>query len=185
MILPIVIYGNPLLRKVSEEVTPDYPKLREIIANMWETMYVADGVGLAAPQIGLNIRLFVIDGKALGEDDPRCLDFKHTFINAKIIDKGGNEWPFTEGCLSLPGIREDVMRCELVKLQYQDEDFNTHVIELDGIRARIVQHEYDHLEGKLFIDHLNMLKRRLLKKRLSKIEVGDVDVSYRVKQNKK
>jgi peptide deformylase len=185
MILPITIYGNPALRKVSADITPDYPNLKEIIANMWETMYVADGVGLAAPQVGLNIRLFVIDGKALGEDDAACADFKHTFINAKIIDQSGEGWAFNEGCLSLPGIREDVVRKQVVRLQYQDENFDTHIVDLEGIRARIVQHEYDHLEGKLFIDHINMLRRRLLKKKLSNIEAGDVETAYKVKYNKR
>jgi len=184
MILPIYVYGSPLLRKVSADISPDYPKLKEIIANMWDTMYSSDGVGLAAPQVGFNIRLFVIDGEPLAEDDPKCEGFKKTFINAHIIERTGAEWAFNEGCLSLPGIREDVNRPASVKIQYQDEQFETHVEEFDGIRARIIQHEYDHLDGKLFIDHINMLRKRLLKKKLSNIEVGNVDVAYKIKVHK-
>lgn len=181
MILPIVVYGNPLLRNISTDITPEYPKLDEIITNMWETMYVADGVGLAAPQIGLNIRMFVIDATVLAEDDSKCDGFKKVFINAKILEQTGSKWAFNEGCLSLPGIREDVMRHEKIKIQYQDEKFETHIDEFDGLRARVVQHEYDHLEGKLFIDHIHMLRKRLIKKRLDNIEKGLVDVSYRIK----
>lgn len=185
MILPVIVYGNPILRKVSENITPAYPKLNDIIKNMWDTMYVADGVGLAAPQIGYSIRLFVIDGTSLAEDDPLCDGFKRTFINANIVEESGDAWAFNEGCLSLPGVREDVNRKAKIKIQYQDENFNTVVEELDGIRARIVQHEYDHLEGKLFIDHINMLRKRLLKKKLSNIEIGNVDVTYKIKVLKK
>jgi peptide deformylase len=185
MILPIYVYGNPVLRKVSEDITPSYAKFETILANLWETMYSSDGVGLAAPQIGLNIRLFVIDGSAMGEDDPSCVGFKKTFINAKILEQSGEKWAFNEGCLSLPTIREDVLRQAKIKIQYQDEKFETHVEEYDGLRARIIQHEYDHLEAKLFIDHINPLRKRLLKKRLENVERGNVDVSYKIKVHRK
>jgi len=185
MILPIYVYGNQVLRKVSTDIKPGYPKFNDILANLWDTMYESDGVGLAAPQIGLNIRLFVIDGSAMSEDDADCKDFKKTFINAQILEQSGDKWAFNEGCLSLPNIREDVLRQEKIKIQYQDENFETHIEEYDGLRARIIQHEYDHLEAKLFIDHINPLRKRLLKKRLENIERGNVDVSYRIKIGKK
>jgi len=185
MILPIYVYGNQVLRTVSSDIKADYPKFEEILANLWETMYFSDGVGLAAPQIGLNIRVFVIDGSAMGEDDPKCAGFKKTFINAKIIEQTGEKWAFNEGCLSLPTIREDVLRNEKIKIQYQDEKFETHIEEYDGLQARIIQHEYDHLEAKLFIDHVNPLRKRLLKKRLENIERGNVDVAYKIKLKKK
>src|ERR1035437_4965883 len=185
MILPIYVYGNLVLRKISTEVKADYPKFKEILVNIWETMYESDGVGLAAPQIGLNIRLFVIDGSAMGEDDPSCMGFKKTFINAQILEQSGEKWAFNEGCLSLPNIREDVFRQAKIKIQYQDEHFETHIEEYEGLRARIIQHECDHLEAKLFIDHINPLRKRLLKKRLENIERGNVDVAYRIKVGKK
>lgn len=181
MILPIYVYGNQVLRAISKDINPDYPGLKDFLANLWETMYHSDGVGLAAPQVGANIRIFVIDGTVMSEDDPLCQDFKKTFINAKIIERSGEKWAFNEGCLSLPGIREDVLRQSKIKIQYQDEHFNTFTEEFDGLRARIIQHEYDHLEAKLFIDHINPLKRRLLKKRLENIEKGNVDIGYKIK----
>jgi len=181
MILPIIVYGNPILRKVSENITPEYPKLKELIADMWETLYFTDGVGLAAPQIGLNIRMFLIDSDVFTEDEPSCKGFKKVFINAKILKTSGDDWSFSEGCLSVPTIREDVLRPSKVKIQYQDENFKTFTEEYDGLRARIIQHEYDHLEGKLFIDKINMLRRKLLNKKLSNISIGKVDIHYKIK----
>ena len=185
MILPIYVYGNQVLRTISKDITPDYPGLKDFLANLWETMYHSDGVGLAAPQVGANIRVFVIDGTVMAEDDPLCKDFKKTFINAKILEQSGEKWAFNEGCLSLPGIREDVLRQSKIKIQYQDENFDTFTEEFAGLRARIVQHEYDHLEAKLFIDHINPLKRRLLKKKLENIEKGIVDIGYKIKVPKR
>jgi len=185
MILPIYVYGNPVLRTVSTDITPEYPKFEEIMKNLWETMYSSDGVGLAAPQVGLNIRVFVIDGSPMGEDDPICDGFKKAFINAKILEQSGEKWAFNEGCLSLPTIREDVLREAKIIIQYQDENFETHIEEYEGLQARIIQHEYDHLEAKLFIDHINPLRKRLLKKKLENIERGNVDVSYKIKLKKR
>jgi len=185
MILPIYVYGNPVLRTLSKDITPDYPKLKELVANLWETLYESDGVGLAAPQVGLNIRLFVVDGTPMDEDDPKCAGFKKVFINARILERSGEKWLFNEGCLSLPTIREDVPREAKIKIQYQDENFETHIDEFDGLRARIVQHEYDHLDAKLFIDHINPLRKRLMKKKLENIERGNVDVSYKIKIKRK
>lgn len=188
MILPIVAYGDAVLRKKAEEISEDYPKLSELIANMYETMYDAYGVGLAAPQIGLPIRLFVIDTKSFSEDDElteteqkQLVSFKQTFINAKILEETGDEWAFNEGCLSIPDVREDVFRKPKVKIQYQDEQFNTHVEEFDGLIARVIQHEYDHIEGILFTDKLSALKKRLIKSRLNNISKGNIRVDYKMR----
>ena len=184
MILPIVAYGDPVLKKRAEEIDDQYPRLDELIGNMFETMYQAHGVGLAAPQIGLSIRLFVVDASpfADGEDgDPSCQDFKRVFINPIIFDESGKEWGFEEGCLSIPQIREEVYRKPKLKIEYYDENWVLYEEELDGFPARVVQHEYDHIEGILFTDHLKPLKRTLLQSKLGDISKGKVEVDYRMK----
>lgn len=184
MILPIVVYGHPVLRRVAQVITPDYPNLSQLIENMWETMYKADGVGLAAPQVGLSIRMFVIDTAEMAEDeenDAQVLHFKKTFINAEILERTGEEWVFNEGCLSLPNIREDVYRPETIRIRYQDENLELHEEVYNGIIARVIQHEYDHIEGKLFIDHVSPLRRRLLQGRLKAMSQGKVSTHYRIK----
>lgn len=181
MIFPIVIFGSPLLRRISKEIDPDYPDLQQLIADMFETMYVSDGIGLAAPQIGKSIRLFVIDGTAMAEDDPSLEGFKKAFINPKIIDETGEKWTFTEGCLSLPNIREDVIRHGNIRIQYYDENFKKHDEVYDGIKARIMQHEYDHLEGILFVDKIAPLKRKMLKSKLNDIAKGKANAAYKTK----
>lgn len=187
MILPIYAYGDPVLRKECEEITPDYPNLKELVANMYETMYASNGVGLAAPQIGLPIRLFVVDAASFLEDEegdgPK--EFKRTFINPYIIEEDGKKWDFEEGCLSIPQIREKVSRHPKIRLEYQDEDFNWHEEEFDGMIARIIQHEHDHIDGILFIDHINPLKRRLLKGKLNDITAGKVNIDYKMRFPKK
>ena len=188
MILPIVAYGSAVLKRKADEITSAYPDLKQLIDNMWETMYAAHGVGLAAPQIGLSIRLFVIDaGPFVDEDEMEpeevktLKSFKKVFINPIIIDEQGPLWDFNEGCLSIPDVREDVSRKEQITLQYQDENFETHRITLRGLAARVVQHEYDHIEGVLFTDHISPLKRRLIKNRLASISKGAVSVEYIMK----
>lgn len=188
MILPIVAYGDPVLRKMAEEVDRKYPKLDELVANMWETMYNANGVGLAAPQIGLAIRLFIIDtspfadDEDLSEEDQNALkDFKRVFINAKIEEETGKEWLFNEGCLSIPDIREDVARKDTLTISYLDGDFNMRKETYNGLLARVIQHEYDHIEGILFTDKLSTLKKRLLKGRLANISKGNIKVEYRMR----
>ncbi len=188
MILPILAYGDPVLRKVSKDITKDYPKLDELISNMTETMKNAQGVGLAAPQIGRDIRLFLIDASPFAESDELeeeeklfLKGFNRIFINAQIIDEEGDEWVFNEGCLSIPNINEDVSRNETVSIEYLDENFEQKTDTLSGLAARIFQHEYDHIEGVLFTDKLSSLKKRLLKKKLENISKGKVDVSYRMK----
>jgi peptide deformylase len=188
MILPIVAYGAPVLKKEADEITKDYPKLDQLIENMWETMYASNGVGLAAPQIGLSIRLFVIDAAPFSEDEELEKEeikvlktFKKVFINPEIIEEEGPLWEFNEGCLSIPDVREDVSRNERVKIQYFDELFQAHELVLTGLSARVVQHEYDHIEGVLFTDHLTPLKRRLLKNRLNSISKGAIQVDYPMK----
>lgn len=193
MILPIVAYGDPVLKKEAEEIDKDYPGLQQLIADMFETMYHASGVGLAAPQIGKSIRLFVVDGSPFAEDehddddegpDPRAEgieNFKKVFINPVIESEDGEEWAFQEGCLSLPKIREEVFRKEKVTISYYDENWNFFEETYSGYAARIIQHEYDHIDGILFTDHLSPLKRRLLTKRLQNISKGDVKVDYKMK----
>ncbi len=181
MILPIVAYGDPVLKKEAEEIEEDYPFLKELIDNMYETMYNAEGVGLAAPQIGKSIRLFIVDASPFEEDEPSLKDFKRTFINPIIVEEEGEEWSFNEGCLSIPGIRENVSRQPKIVIEYMDENFNIVEEEFEGIAARIIQHEYDHIEGILFTDHISPLKRRLLKGRLNNISKGNVKVNYRMK----
>lgn len=188
MILPIVAYGDPVLRKVGVDVASDYPKLKELIANMWETMYKASGVGLAAPQIGLPIRLFLVDTSPFGEDEDLSEEeqevlggFKKAFLNAKIEEEEGEEWIFNEGCLSIPDIREDVKRKPRIRISYMDENFEAHTDTYDGILARVIQHEYDHIEGILFTDKLSGLKKRLLKGRLTNISKGKISADYRMR----
>lgn len=188
MILPIVAYGAPVLRKICEDIEPDYPALDKLIADMWETMYNSNGVGLAAPQINKDIRLFVIDSEQIfaNKDEDEELDYpdapgyKGVFINAHIAELKGAPWSYNEGCLSIPKIREDVNREETVTLEYDDENFNHHVKTFNGITARVILHEYDHIEGKLFIDHIKPLKRKLLQGKLNDISKGKVKVDYRM-----
>lgn len=190
MILPIVAYGDPVLKKVAQEIDKDFPKLQDLIDNMFETMYEASGVGLAAPQIGQSIRLFVVDGSPFAEreedeeEDPKAIgmeNFKKVFINPIIVKEEGEEWGFHEGCLSIPKIREEVFRKEKITISYLDEKFKAHKEVFDGYRARIIQHEYDHIEGTLFTDHLSALKRKLLTKKLTNISKGEINVDYRMK----
>lgn len=178
---PITVYGNPILRKVAKPIDKDQEKLAEFIENMWETMYQSDGVGLAAPQVHKSIRLFVLDASTAGEEEPELADFKKVFINPEILERKGEEWTMNEGCLSLPEIREDVSRPETVTIKYQDENFDEHIETYSGFAARIIQHEYDHLDGILFIDYLPPLKKRLLKSKLSSITKGKVYPSYKIR----
>jgi len=188
MILPIVAYGDPVLRKMGKEIDKEYPELDTLIANMKETMYNAHGVGLAAPQVGKAIRLFMVDTSPFAEDEELeeeerkvLADFKHVFINPKIIEEKGDEWPFNEGCLSIPDIREDVFRQEEITIEYQDENFEKHTQTLNGLAARVFQHEYDHIEGILFTDKLSSLKKRLVKKKLENISKGKIKADYRMR----
>ncbi|HLW39585.1 MAG TPA: peptide deformylase [Brumimicrobium sp.] len=189
MILPIIAYGDPVLKKEAEEIDKDYPNLKELLKDMWETMYSSSGVGLAAPQIGKSIRLFIVDTTPFADEegeepDPRaagCDGFKKVFINPIIEEESGEEWAFEEGCLSIPNIREDVYRKEKVVISYYDENFKLKEETYEGYRARVIQHEYDHLEGVLFTDYLSALKKRLLSKKLTNISKGQVDVNYRMK----
>ncbi|WP_163714146.1 peptide deformylase [Mangrovibacterium lignilyticum] len=180
MIYPITVYGEPLLRKVAKPIEKDYPKLDQLVKDMFETMYHSDGVGLAAPQIGLSVRMFVIDASAAAEEEPELDGFKKAFINPEILELKGDEWVMNEGCLSLPEIREDVARPEFVKIKYLDENLDEQIEEYGGFAARVIQHEYDHLEGKLLIDYLSPLKKRMLKSRLTNISKGKVKTSYRI-----
>lgn len=179
MIYPIVVYGDPVLRQRAKDVEKG-TDLKPLIQDMFETMYGAQGVGLAAPQIGKSIRLFVVDGSVI-EDDETLADFKKAFINPEMLEELGEEWEYEEGCLSIPNIRENVSRSQKLRIRYFDEDWNQHEEEYTGIKARIIQHEYDHIEGKLFIDYLTPLKKRLLKSKLSDISKGKVDTEYRIK----
>lgn len=184
MILPIIAYGTHVLRRQADPIAAEYPELEKLIANMWETMYNAHGVGLAAPQIGLSIRLFVVDSVQLEDDEEREMEqtgIKKVFINAQILHEDGEPWLYEEGCLSIPDIRAEVSRPDLVRIRYFDENFQEHTEEFDGLNGRIIQHEYDHIEGKLFTDRISPLKRRLLKNRLEDITKGKVDVRYKMK----
>ena len=188
MILPIIAYGDPVLRKVGVEIDADYPELEKLISNMKETMYNASGVGLAAPQIGKAIRLFIIDASPFADDEDLpeeerevLKNFNKVFINAQIIEEEGDEWVFNEGCLSIPDIREDVFRKPKITIEYQDEEFKTHTEVLDGLAARVFQHEYDHIEGILFTDKLSTLKKRIIKKRLENISKGKINAEYRMR----
>lgn len=181
MIYPVTVYGDQILRKKAVPINKDHEGLTEIIENLWETMYHSDGVGLAAPQVGLSIRLFVIDASSGADDEPELKGFKKVFINPEIISAGGEEWMMNEGCLSLPEIREDVKRPDEVRIKYLDENFEPHEEVYKGYAGRIIQHEYDHLEGKLFIDYLSPLRKRLLKSKLTHIATGKVQPHYRIK----
>jgi len=186
MVYPVHVYGMPVLRKKAVDITPDFNGLDQLINDMYETMEKAEGVGLAAPQIGKSIRLIVIDASEVeDENDPDIKDFKIVLINPKIMEEEGEEWEFNEGCLSLPDIREEVIRKPRIRLEYYDRDFNFHNEYFDGIRARIIQHEIDHLEGILFTDRISPLKKRLLNGKLNAISRGNTDVTYKIKFLKK
>ena len=190
MILPIVAYGHPVLRKVAQDIQAEYPGLDKLIEDMWETMYASNGVGLAAPQIGKDIRLFVMDSAQIfnnmdenekKEDNyPDAPGIKQVFINAHIVEELGDDWAYNEGCLSIPKIREDVFRAEEVTLSYLDQNFHKHTKTFNGVTGRIILHEYDHIDGKLFIDHISPLKRKLLKRKLDDISKGKIKVDYKM-----
>lgn len=179
MVYPIVMYGDPVLRKKAKEIVKGEMDVKAFAQDMFETMEAASGIGLAAPQIGKSIRFFVVDASALKEQ-PELKDFKKVFINPTILKEEGKEWDFEEGCLSIPNIREDVWRKEKLRIHYFDEEWVEHEEEFDGMKARIIQHEYDHIEGKLFIDYLTPLKKKMLKGKLTDISKGDVDTEYRI-----
>jgi peptide deformylase len=179
MIYPVVVYGHPVLKKVAEEINKDYPGLRELIKDMFETMYNAEGVGLAAPQIGKSIRIFVIDGAPLADDEPEFASFKKVFINPRIIEKNGETVPMNEGCLSIPNIREEVKRESFIRMQYYDENWEFHDETFDGYKARVIQHEYDHLDGVLFVEKINPLRKRLIKGKLLDISKGKFEADYK------
>ncbi len=188
MILPIIAYGDPVLRKVCTDIEQQYEGLETLISNMWDTMYNANGVGLAAPQIGLPIRLFMVDTSPFAEDEDltkeeqeELAEFKKVFINARMVDETGTTWPFNEGCLSIPDIREDVSRKDTINIEYMDEQFNVHTHTYDGLLARVIQHEYDHIEGILFTDKVSSLKKRLLKGKLTNISKGKIEVDYKMR----
>lgn len=188
MILPIIAYGNPVLKKEATEISKEYPNYQQLLENMFETMYNAHGVGLAAPQIGLSIRVFIVDTRPFSDDDElskdeqkQLQDFKKVFINAKIVKEEGEEWAFNEGCLSIPDLREEVYRKPSVTITYLDESFTSHTDTFDGLIARVIQHEYDHIEGVLFTDKLSAFKKRLIKGRLSNISKGKIDPGYKMR----
>ncbi len=188
MILPIVAYGDPVLKKKAKDISESYPNFDVLLENMFETMYNASGVGLAAPQIGLPIRLFLVDTTPFGDDEDlseqeqKALNgFKRVFVNPKIIEEEGNEWAFNEGCLSIPDVREDVFRKPNIKVEYYDENFDKHTESFTGLIARVIQHEYDHIEGVLFTDKLSSLKKRLIKGKLTNISKGKIDTDYRMR----
>jgi len=181
MTYPIVVYGSPILRLVAREIEPGHPNLKQLLADMFETMYKADGMGLAAPQIGKSVRIFVVDGTSLADEDPVMKEFKKAFINPKILKLDGDTQVMNEGCLSLPKLREDVDRHNKVRIRFYDENFNLFEEEYEGLKARVIQHEYDHLDGVMFIDRIPPLRRKLLKGRLNDISKCKVDVPYKIK----
>lgn len=182
MLLPIYAYGHPVLKKKAEDITPDHPNLNELIENMWTTMYEAHGVGLAAPQIGQSIRLFVIDSEQIEkEKNPTHVGFKKVFINAQKVEETGSPWKYEEGCLSVPDIRGEVNRPPKLKIRFFDENFVAHVESFDGLNARVIQHEYDHIEGILFTEYLSPVKRTLIRGKLEKIRIGKVKTEYKMK----
>jgi peptide deformylase len=183
MILPIYAFGSPVLRKKGENITPEYPQLKELLDNMYETMYNSHGIGLAAPQIGLPIRIFIVDGSPIEDIVPA--NFKQTFINPEIIKEWGDEWKYEEGCLSIPTIRENVSRKPELTIRYLDENFVEHEKSFSGMAARIIQHEYDHIEGKLFVDLISPLKKNLIKGKLNNISLGKVSHDYKMRFPKK
>lgn len=180
MILPIVAYGHPVLRKKAADITPEEPDIEKFITDLWETMYATDGIGLAAPQVNRSIRIFVIDAGALAEKYPEAAGFRKCFINARIIEETGQSWEYNEGCLSIPDIHEAVERKQRIHMQYLDEQFQPHDEWFDGVSARVIQHEYDHLEGVLFTDHLSTLRKTMLRRKLSDISHGNIKVDYRM-----
>lgn len=175
---PIYIYGSPVLRQIAKDISPEYPGLDALLPEMWKMMEQADGVGLAAPQIGLSIRLFVVDASAFEENYPEAHGFRKCFINAHILERFGEDFVFSEGCLSVPGIHEKVTRPSSIRMRYMDEDFVEHEEVFSGINARVIQHEYDHLEGKLFIDHISPIRKRMIQGRLKKMERGQFRADY-------
>jgi len=179
MVLPIVAYGDPVLKKEAKNITKEELDLPKLIEDMFDTMNNAGGIGLAAPQIGKSIRLFIADASPLEEDDSK--DFKKVFINPTILEEFGEDWSYNEGCLSIPGIRGEVVRPSKLKIHYFDENWNEHTEEFSGMPARIIQHEYDHIEGVLFVDHFSSLKKQLLRGKLTNVSKGDVEVNYRMK----
>lgn len=181
MILPIYAYGQPVLKKVAKDITPDYEGLSELIANMWETMENANGVGLAAPQIGRDIRLFMIDSGPMFDEGEEDKGFKKVFINAEILEETGEDVSYSEGCLSIPDITGDVDRPETIVMKWVDENFEPHEATFTDMNARVIQHEYDHIEGVLFTEHLKPLKKRMVKRKLEKIKKGEIDPNYRMK----
>lgn len=180
MIFPIVAYGHPTLRKKAEPVSPDYPGLQEFLKDLWETMYATDGIGLAAPQVNRSIRIFVVDTDVLSEKYPEAKGFKKAFVNPQMLEETGSEWAYSEGCLSIPDIHEDVYRKPRIHLRYQDENFTEHEEWFEGIVARVIQHEYDHLEGILFTDHLSPLRKTMLAGKLNNIARGRINPPYRM-----
>ncbi len=188
MIYPIVAFGDPVLRKKTKEIAPDHPNFKELVENMFDTMYGASGIGLAAPQIGIPLRLFIVDATTFEKDEDLSdeereflSDYKRVFVNAKIVEETGDEWAYNEGCLSIPDIREDVFRQDTITIEYQDENFKKHKETVGGVAARIIQHEYDHIEGILFTDRLSPLKKRLIKGKLANISKGKIKVDYRMR----
>jgi len=181
MFLPIVAFGSLVLRKKCEEITPDYLELDTLLENMWETMYDSSGVGLAAPQINKAIRVFIIDTSPFMEEGEEDDSIKKTFINATILEEEGEEWIFNEGCLSIPDIREDISRKPNITIKYQDENFDWNTDSFDGLTARVIQHEYDHIDGILFTDKISPLRKRMIKGKLENISKGNIQVSYRMK----
>ena len=183
MILPIVAFGSPILRKKCSDISADYPEFDTILANMWETMYEANGVGLAAPQVNKGIRLFLIDTTPFFDDEDEINEVivKQAFINARILDESGEEWEFNEGCLSIPDLREDVSRKSTITIEYMDENFEKHTATYDGLTARVIQHEYDHINGILFTDKLTALRKRMIKGKLMDISKGKVNSTYKMR----
>lgn len=181
MIYSIVAYGDPVLRRKAEEIEEDYPELDKFIENMFDTMYASNGVGLAAPQVGKSVRLFVVDASTFSDEEPHLEGFKKVFINPIILEETGTKWAFNEGCLSIPKIREDINRHPEITIEYYDENWELHEDTFKGMAARIIQHEYDHLEGKLFIDHINPLRKKMLESKLKDISRGRVNVDYKMK----
>ena len=183
MILPIVAFGSPILRKKCSDISADYPEFDTILANMWETMYKANGVGLAAPQVNKGIRLFLIDTTPFFDDEDEIKEVivKQAFINAKILKESGEEWEFNEGCLSIPDLREDVSRKSIIRIEYMDENFKTHTETYNGLTARVIQHEYDHINGILFTDKLTALRKRMIKGKLLDISKGKVNAAYKMR----
>ena len=183
MILPIVAFGSPILRKMCSDISPDYPEFDTILANMWETMYEANGVGLAAPQVNKGIRLFLIDTTPFFDDEDEINEVivKQAFINPRILDESGEEWEFNEGCLSIPDLREDVIRKSTITIEYMDENFEKHTATYDGLTARVIQHEYDHINGILFTDKLTALRKRMIKGKLMDISKGKVNSTYKMR----